>query len=187
MTLFTTKKKWSWSILLHDHKHWMNFCCGRLPAIFPQTSNHPQLLGVFTYLFFIILLYLFIKKLGEGYAWSSLLLRLFSNCREQGLLSSCSVWASHCSGFSYCRTWALECAGFSSCSIWAQHINPGIDSRSPALQADSLLSELPGKSKNTSCGSWALKHRLKSVAHGRSWPAVCGLFPDQGSNPCLLH
>ena len=25
------------------------------------------------------------------------------------------------------------------------------------------------------------------VAHGLSCPAACGIFPDQGSNPCLLH
>ena len=28
-------------------------------------------------------------------AWS------LSSCRKQGLLSSCGVWASHCSGFSF--------------------------------------------------------------------------------------
>ena len=26
----------------------------------------------------------------------------FSSCSEQGLLSSCSAWASHCGGFSCC-------------------------------------------------------------------------------------
>ena len=25
------------------------------------------------------------------------------------------------------------------------------------------------------------------VAHGRSCSAACGIFPDQGSNPCPLH
>ena len=25
------------------------------------------------------------------------------------------------------------------------------------------------------------------VAHGPSWSAACGIFPDQGSNPCPLH
>ena len=39
----------------------------------------------------------------------------------------------------------------------------------------------------SSCGSWAPKHRLNSVAHGLSCPTACGVFPDQGSNPCLLH
>ena len=35
-----------------------------------------------------------------GYAGSSLVLRLFSSCSEQGLLSGCGVRTSHCSGFS---------------------------------------------------------------------------------------
>ena len=26
--------------------------------------------------------------------------------------------------------------------------------------------------------------RLRVVAHGPSRPAACGIFPDQGSNPC---
>ena len=34
--------------------------------------------------------------------------------------------------------------------------NPGIEPRSPALQADSLLSEPPGKPKNTGVGSLSL-------------------------------
>ena len=34
--------------------------------------------------------------------------------------------------------------------------SPGIKSRSPALQADSLLSESPGKPKNTGAGSLSL-------------------------------
>ena len=42
----------------------------------------------------------------------------FSSC-EQGLLSSCSTWASPCDGFSLCRAWALGPVGFSSCSSWA--------------------------------------------------------------------
>ena len=25
------------------------------------------------------------------------------------------------------------------------------------------------------------------MAHGPSCPAACGIFPDQGSNPCPLH
>ena len=35
--------------------------------------------------------------------------RLFSNCREWGLLSSCSKHASSCSGFSCCRAWTIGC------------------------------------------------------------------------------
>ena len=29
--------------------------------------------------------------------------------------------------------------------------------------------------------------RLSNVAHGPSRFAACGIFPDQGSNPCPLH
>ena len=31
----------------------------------------------------------------------------FSSCGERTLLSSCSVWAVHCGGFSCCKAWAL--------------------------------------------------------------------------------
>ena len=48
-----------------------------------------------------------------------------------GLLSSCSVWASHCRGFSCCGAWVL--------GIWAS-----------VVVAQGL----------SSCSSWALEHRL---------------------------
>ena len=50
--------------------------------------------------------------------------------------------------------------------------DPGIEPRSPALQADSLPSELPGKPKNTGMDSLS---RLQ------------GNFPTQESNWDLLH
>ena len=50
--------------------------------------------------------------------------------------------------------------------------NPGIEPRYPALQADSLPSEPPGKPKNTGVGSL---------------PLLQGIFPTQDFNPCLLH
>ena len=37
----------------------------------------------------------------------------FSSCGERELLSSCSIWASPCSGFSCCGAPALESSGFS--------------------------------------------------------------------------
>ena len=49
---------------------------------------------------------------------------------------------------------------------------PGIEPRSPALQVDSLLSEPPGKPKNTGVVSLSLFQ---------------GIFPNQGSNPGLPH
>ena len=50
--------------------------------------------------------------------------------------------------------------------------NPGIRPKSPALQADSLLSEPPGKSENTGVGSLFL---------------LQGIFPTQETNGGLLH
>ena len=50
--------------------------------------------------------------------------------------------------------------------------NPGMESRSPALQADSLPAEHPGKSSNTGVDSLSLLQRI---------------FPTQESNRGLLH
>ena len=50
--------------------------------------------------------------------------------------------------------------------------NPGIEPRSPALQADSLLAEPPGKPKKTGVGSLSL---------------LQGIFPTQESNQGFLH
>ena len=50
--------------------------------------------------------------------------------------------------------------------------NPGIETRSPSLQADSLPSEPPGKSMNTGVGSLSL---------------LQGIFPTQELNRGLLH
>ena len=50
--------------------------------------------------------------------------------------------------------------------------NPGIEPRSPALQEDSLLSEPPGKPKDTEMGSLSL---------------LQGTFQTQESNPGFLH
>ena len=38
--------------------------------------------------------------------------------------------------------------------------NPGVEPRSPALQVDSLLSEPPGKPKNTELGSLSLLQQI---------------------------
>ena len=39
----------------------------------------------------------------------------------------------------------------------------------------------------SNCGSWALECSLSSCARAYSCSAACGIFPDQGSNPCPLH
>ena len=62
------------------------------------------------------------KKIIFELAGSSVLCSVFSSCGEQGLLSSCSAWASHCGGFSGCRAQALGYSGFSSCDAQAQQL-----------------------------------------------------------------
>ena len=39
----------------------------------------------------------------------------------------------------------------------------------------------------SSCGAWALGCSGSVVVHGRGCSLPCGIFLDQGSNPCLLH
>ena len=58
------------------------------------------------------------------------------------------------------------------CSPPRYHPNPGIETRFPSLQVDSLPSEPPGKLKNTGVGSLSL---------------LQGNFPTQESNQGLLH
>ena len=54
------------------------------------------------YLLSFIYIYIFMATLGLcSFTWA------FSSRGEQGLLSSCCVQASYCSGFSCCRAWAL--------------------------------------------------------------------------------
>ena len=53
-----------------------------------------------------------------GWVECFLLLRLYSSCGQQRLISSCGVQASQCFGFSCCRALALEHM-LSSCDTWA--------------------------------------------------------------------
>ena len=53
-------------------------------------------------------------------------------------------------------------------------------------------SKLPGLQKVQHEGSVVAVPRLQSigsiiVAHGLNCSVACGIFPDQESNPCLLH
>ena len=87
----------------------------------PSCAHAARLLGWLLcffkhYYFFNNLIYLFYF----GCARSSLLGGLFSSCSDQGLLSSCCVWTSHCSDFSCFGTQALGQAGFSSCGSRAR-------------------------------------------------------------------
>ena len=79
----------------------------------------------------------------------------------------CSMPGSSMWGFSRQEYWR----GL-PCPLPRDLPNPGIKLRSPTLQADSLLSEPPGKPKNTGVGSL---------------PLLQGIFPTQGSNWGLLN
>ena len=81
--------------------------------------------------------------------------------------------------------WTVACqaplsVGFSRPEYWSGqpfpspegHPNPGIEPRSPALQADSLPAGSQGKPKNTGVGSLSL---------------LMQIFPTQESNQGLLH
>ena len=110
-----------------------------------------------------------------GCVGSSLLSVGFLQLRRAGATLHCSVQASHCGGFSCCRAWALG-------------------ARASVAVARSF----------SSCGSWALEHRLSScgswaqLLHGM-WdlpgpglkpmsPALAGRFLTTvpPGKPCLL-
>ena len=71
--------------------------------------------------------------------------------------SSCSAWVSYCSGFSL--------------------------RRSKGFRAQTSVVAAHGLSR---CTPWALEHR-PSRGSRHSCSTACGIFPEQGSNPCLQH
>ena len=83
-----------------------------------QLSNIQYSIIIF---FFIIL---FMYSFIFGCAGSLLLCGLFSSCSKQGLVSSCGLQTSHCSGFSCCGAQALGRTNFSSCGTGAQELWP---------------------------------------------------------------
>ena len=72
---------------------------------------------------------------------------------------------SRYTGFSSCHVQALESAGFSSCHVQAL-----------GTQASAVAM----------CRLWRVQASAV-VTHGLSCSSTCGIFPDQGSNPCPLH
>ena len=93
----------------------------------------------------IVYIYFYFKIIPfviSGCAGSLLLHRLFSSCCGQGLLSSCSVRAYHCSGFASWGAWALGCRL----------------QQAPAVAVRGL----------SSCGSKVLEHRLRSCG-AQTW------------------
>ena len=108
-------------------------------AFFPQMTSHGRYTYINCILFstyhysldILLLVYNFIKHLNIlliyfWLCWVFIAAQAFSMCREQGLLSSCSVWASHCGGFPYCRAQVPGFGGFSSCRTCSQQLQfPG--------------------------------------------------------------
>ena len=58
------------------------------------------------------------------------------------------------------------------CLLSGELSNPGIEPRSPALQADSLLPEPPGKPKNTGVGSLSLLQGIFLSQESNGSPAL---------------
>ena len=56
------------------------------------------------------------------------------------------------------------------------------------LQGPLLLQTMGSRCAGfSSCSSWALEDGSVAVAHELSCSVACGIFLDQGSNPCSLH
>ena len=79
---------------------------GTVPYIFWHPLLTPDSLWPFTQCEVFIYLFIYLFIYFFSCAGSLFLLRLFSSCSEQGLLSSCGARAPYCRGFS-CRALAL--------------------------------------------------------------------------------
>ena len=95
--------------------------------------------------------------------------------KRVGATPCCGIWASHCGGFSCCRAQALStqasvAAGLGLSSRGAQALG--------LMEFSSCSSQVLQHVGFRSCSTWALAF---------SCSTACGVFPDQGLNPCLLH
>ena len=90
-------------ICLFDYSH---------PRVYEEVSQFIYFLKFLIYFIHLVFI-LFLGALGLHCC-----MQAFSSCGEQELLSSCSVWVSHCSGSS-CGALALKPMGFSSCGAQA--------------------------------------------------------------------
>ena len=82
-----------------------------------------------------------------------------------GLFFSCSKWGL----LSSSGAWASHCGSFSYCG--AQDLG--------------VKATIVATHELRSCGSWAPEQ--VAVVHRLSCSVASGIFPDQRSNPCLLH
>ena len=100
-------------------------------------------------------------------SWSAVLCLVSQSCPALCNFMDCSPPGSSVHGDSLGKN-----TGGLPCPPPGNLPNPGIEPRPPALNADSLLSEPPGKLKNTGVGSLSL---------------LQGIFPTQEPNQGLLH
>ena len=133
---------------------------------------------------------------GSGYSslWCvgfSLRWLLFSQSRGSRCtgFSSCGTWASSCGSralehrLSSCGPWALE-HRLSSCGARSSHCGGFSFHRAGALGTRVSVVVARGPVV-VARGLWSTGSVV--VAHGLGCSAACGIFPDQGSNPCPLH
>ena len=104
-----------------------------------------------TLLYLIYLFYVWLSRVFVAAQTSS-------GCREQGLLSSCGVQASHCGGFSSCRAQALGTQASVGVAQGLRHDPWHVESScirdrkaSPALAGGFLSTAPRGKSQSMVC------------------------------------
>ena len=79
-------------------------------------------------------------------------------------------------------------AAFPSCGAWASHVAASFVAEQRLwcvgfrCRAESL-----GLAGFSSCSSGLQSTGSTVVTHGLNRTSACEIFPDQGSNPCLLH
>ena len=76
----------------------------------------------------------------------------------------CAGFSSQLRLFSSCCTWTSHCGRFSRCGAQALGRGGSVVA-APGLQSTDSI----------------------AVVHGLSCSTACGIFPDQGLNPCLPH
>ena len=179
-----------WNIWLQNYER-INLCGFKLPSLqyLLQQLQETKLITPAHYnTFFFLLAALGLRCCAQA----------FFSCGERGLLfvevhglliavaSRCGAlalgtWASVVAAceLSSCSMQTLKHMGFSSCGAWAQQLQC-TGSRVRGLQQLLCLSSVVVAHGLQSAGSVV-------VAHGLSCSAACGIFPDQGSNPCPLH
>ena len=129
-----------------------------------------------------------IKFLFISCTGSSLLLGLFSNCSEPGLLSSFRVQASHCRGFLLQST-SSRARGFSTCGSWAVEQSSTVVAQ--GLSCSSACGIFPDQGPNVCLLHWqADSLPLSYQGSPMMVNFMCQLhwamgYPDIGSNIVL--